>query len=118
MLPARAQDQSAADRGKRVVEMLRQDKFADVAADFNAQMTAALPASQLQLVWATLKVQAGEFQSYIDQQTQAAPNGITATIIGCQFERAALNVIVAFDAANKIAGLRFVPRPAPASADA
>ena len=54
----------------------------------------------------------GAFTSFIDQRVTTPAAGITAVILGCQFEKTALNVILAFDAENKIAGLRFTPRAA------
>ena len=68
-------------------------------------------AQKLQEVWKTLLQQAGAFKSVIDAKSQAAGGGITAVTLGCQFERVALNTIVAFDGDGKIAGLHFVPRP-------
>jgi hypothetical protein len=103
------QDSAAKDHAKRIIEFLRQDKFEEVAKEFNAQVAAAMSAQQLGEAWSRIRGQVGNFQSIIDQQvmTQA---GNTVVVSGCQFEKANLNAIVAFDGDNKIAGLRFVPR--------
>jgi hypothetical protein len=100
---------------RRVLDLLRQEKFADVAKEFNAQMAAALPAQTLAQVWAAMRTQVGEFKSESSQQSANA-GGVNVVTLGVQFERAAANMVVAFDAENKIAGLQFVPRPAEAPA--
>lgn len=110
-----AQDASAIDHAKRVMDSMVKEQFEAVTKEFNAQMAAALPAQKLQEVWKTLLQQTGAFKSIIDERSQVAGGGITAVTLGCQFERAALNAIVAFDADSKIAGLRFVPRPVAAA---
>jgi uncharacterized protein len=110
---AQAQESPAIGHAKRIFQLLRDEKFDDVAKEFNAQVAAALPVSQLRQVWASLGQQVGPFKSFIDQRSTTAAPGVAAVVLGCQFEKAALNVIVAFDAEDKIAGLRFTPRPAP-----
>jgi len=100
---------------RRVLDLLRQEKFADVTKEFNAQMAAALPAQTLAQVWAAMRTQVGEFKSESSQQSANA-GGVNVVTLGVQFERAAANMVVAFDAENKIAGLQFVPRPAEAPA--
>jgi uncharacterized protein len=100
---------------RRVLDLLRQEKFADVAKEFNAQMAAALPAQTLAQVWAAMRAQVGEFKSESSQQSANA-GGVNVVTLGVQFERAAANMVVAFDAENRIAGLQFVPRPAEAPA--
>ena len=109
--PLAPQDNAAIEHAKSVVNLLAQDKFDEVAAEFNAQVAAALSPTQLGGAWNMVTQQAGPFKTFIDQRASTTPAGITAVVLGCQFEKTPLNVIVAFDAANKIAGLRFVPRP-------
>jgi dienelactone hydrolase len=108
-----AQESPAVDHAKRVVDLLRQDKFEDVAREFNAQVASLLSAAQLRDVWSTVRQQAGTFTSFIDQRVTTPAAGMTAVVLGCQFEKTAMNVIVAFDLENKIAGLRLIPRAAP-----
>jgi dienelactone hydrolase len=107
-----ARSNTAVDHAKRVLDLLGHDKFDEVAGEFNAPVAAAMSASQLRVVWSTLRQQVGAFTSFIDQRVTTPAAGITAVILGCQFEKTALNVILAFDAENKIAGLRFTPRAA------
>ncbi len=108
---ARAQDQAPIDHAQHVFDLLQQEKFADVAAGFNAQMAAAMSADQLRDVWAQFLQQVGPFTKALDHQVVRPQAGITAVVLGCQFEKAGVNVIVAFDAEDKIAGIRLAPRP-------
>ena len=104
--------ESAVDHARRVLDLIRDEKFDEVAKEFNAQVASALSASQMREVWSTLRQQVGPFTSIIDQRVTTPAAGITAVVLGCQFEKIALNLIVAFDAEQKIGGLRFAPRPA------
>jgi len=106
----RAQQQDAAkEHATKIIDLLKQEKFDDVAKEFNAQVAAALTPAQLKAAWAGIRAQAGDFKSIIDQQV-TSQGGYTVVTTGCQFEKANLNSILAFDSDNKIAGLRFVPR--------
>jgi hypothetical protein len=107
-----AQQAPPVDRAKQVLQLLVEGKVEDVASQFNAQMAAALTPAQMRGVWATVTEQAGKFTSYIDDQVLTPAEGMTAVVLGCQFDKAAVNFVVAFDAENKIAGLRVNPRPA------
>jgi dienelactone hydrolase len=118
--PNAGQSQESAPVGhaKRIFDLLRAEKFEDVTKEFDAQMAAALPASQMRSVWSTLNQQVGQFRSFIDQRVTTPAVGVTAVVLGCQFDKSALNLIVAFDAADRIAGLRFAPRQAQNSSPA
>ena len=105
------QEDPAIEHGLRVLELLRQEQFDAVTAEFNAQVAAALTAEQLGQIWMTLKSQVGEFESVTDRSV-ANVEGFTAVTLECQFERAALNMLVAFDGDDKIGGLRFLPAQA------
>ena len=107
------QENAAGAHARRVVNLLRQEQFADVASEFNAKVAALMSAAQLRDAWMTLQKQAGPFQSIIDEQVTTPSPGITAAVLGCQFEKAVLNIMIAFDAQDKIGGLRIAPRPAP-----
>jgi dienelactone hydrolase len=113
-----AQDSAAIEHASRVLDLLRQEKFDDVASEFNEKVAALMSSAQLAQVWSALRQQVGPLGSVIDRHASTAAAGVTTVVLGCQFEKTALNVMVAFDAANKIAGLRFIPRPAPAEASA
>ena len=112
---AQTPDAAAVVHAKQIFDLLEQDKAEDVAKQFNAQMTAALPPDQLRTVWTTVHQQAGEFKAYVDQRVTTPAPGVTAVVLGCQFEKMVGNFVVAFDGDGKIAGLRITPRAAPAA---
>ena len=116
LLMAIGQENPAVDHAKRVLDLLEHDRFEEVAKEFNAPMAAALTAAQLGQAWASVHQQAGAFSATIDQQVRTQPDGITAVVLGCRFEKMVGNLLVAFDAADKIAGLRITPRPGAAPA--
>jgi dienelactone hydrolase len=119
VLAAQQSDPNIIEHAKRVLTLLGQQKFDEVSGEFNGQLATLLPAGQLRDVWAALRQQFGDFSSYIDQQVRTPAPGVTAVVLGCQFQKTSVNVVVSFDADGRIAGLRFVPRqPAPAAAAA
>lgn len=113
-LAGQVPESPAVDHARQIVQLLKEEKFDEVAKQFNAQVAAAMSAAQLRQVWSTFTQQVGGFTAFIDQRvTTPAPN-ITAVVLGSQFEKAAINIFVAFDSEQKIAGLRFAPRQPPA----
>ena len=110
--PIRAQDnQAAIDHAKRVLDLIVQEKFDEVAKEFNEKMTAAMPVEKLRAVWAQVRQQAGAYVSPIDQRVTTPGTGFTAVLLGCQFERAALTIRIGFDGRDKIGGFGILPRP-------
>lgn len=112
VLDGQTQERRAVDHARRVLDLMKEERFEEVTKEFNAQMAAALPAAQLRDVWTALRQQVGALASILDERVTTPATGATAVVLGAQFEKAALNVIVAFDAEDRIAGLRMVPRPA------
>jgi hypothetical protein len=109
-LAAAGQERSPVDRAKDVFQQLNKEDFKAVAAELNAQMSAAISEPQLRDTWAAMLQQTGPFKAFIDDRVATPAPGITAVMLGCQFERAAVNMAVTFDADGKIAGLRLMPR--------
>jgi dienelactone hydrolase len=114
----RAQESPAIEHATRVLDLIEHGKFEEVAAEFNAQMAAAMPASQLRDVWTAVSRQVGARTSIISQRVVTQATGNVTVVTGCQFERAALNVMLSFDAEHKIAGMNISPRTPPAAAGA
>ena len=113
-LAGQVPESPAVGHARQIVQLLKEEKFDEVAKQFNAQVAAAMSAAQLRQVWSTFTQQVGGFTAFLDQRvTTPAPN-ITAVVLGSQFEKAAIDIFVAFDAEQKIAGLRFAPRQPPA----
>ncbi len=113
-----AQESPAVDHATRVLDLLEAGKFEAVAAEFNAKMAAAMPVSRLREVWTTVRGQVGARTSIISQRVVTQPTGNVTVVNGCQFERAALNIMLSFDSANTIAGMNITPRTPPAVASA
>lgn len=111
---ARAQENPAIGHATRVLELLDAGKFDEVAAEFNAKMAAAMPASQLRDMWTAVRQQFGARTSIISQRGVTQATGNVTVVNACQFEKAALNVMLSFDAENKIAGMNVTRRAAAA----
>src|ERR1700733_13558335 len=82
---ARAQETAAIGHAARVLDLLGAGKFDEVAAEFNAKMTAAMPASQLRNVWTAVRQQVGALTSIIDQRVVTQPTGNLTVVTACQF---------------------------------
>ena len=113
-----AQESPAVDHATRVLDLLEAGKFDEVAAEFNAKMAAAMPVSRLRVVWTSIRGQLGARTSIISQRVVTQPTGNVTVVNGCQFERAALTIMLSFDAANTIAGMNITPRTSPADTSA
>jgi hypothetical protein len=101
---------NALAHGRRVVDLLRQEKFADVTREFNTQAAAALPTATLRERWLALRSQIGAYKSELSQSVQQGP--VTVVLLGGQFERGTQNIVVVFDKDEKVVSLQFAPRPA------
>src|SRR5581483_16663 len=112
---SQAADDPAVARAKQAFDLLEHDKVDEVVTQFTIQMAAAIGTAQLRTVWAAVHRQAGAFQAYVDQRVTTPAPGVTAVVLGCRFEKAVADFLVAFDSDNKIAGLRITPRAAPAA---
>lgn len=106
-----AQPDPAIAEGKRILDLLRDGKSEAVAAEFNEKMAAAITKEQLAQVWNGVITQAGAYSKVVDEQSTTPQPGITAVVLGLQFEKTIANFMVVFDSQKKIAGLRINPRP-------
>jgi dienelactone hydrolase len=111
---ARAQENPAIGHATRVLELLDAGKFDEVAAEFNAKMAAAMPAARLRDLWTAVRQQYGARTSIISQRPVTQATGNVTVVNACQFEKAALNVMLSFDPENKIAGMNVTLRAAAA----
>jgi dienelactone hydrolase len=111
---ARAQESPAIGHAARVLDLLESGKYEEVAAEFNAKMAAARPVAQLRDTWTAVRQQAGALTSIISQRAVTQATGNVTVVNACQFEKATLNVMLSFDADNRIAGMNISPR-APAA---
>ncbi len=111
---AAAQPMAAAQPADRaaivalVADGLRSGKFGPAFARFDATMSAALPEPKLGELRAALDAQVGTLRSCAAPRS-AREAGHEVMRAACTFERAALDLVVAFDGGDRIAGLRVVP---------
>src|SRR5882724_2788554 len=75
MQAPRAQDDASAAAvasARHILELLKLEKFEDVAKDFTPQMTAAMSAKQLGDLWSSLHGRVGTLTSIIDGSAASA----------------------------------------------
>ncbi|MGO1542168.1 MAG: DUF3887 domain-containing protein [Luteimonas sp.] len=101
-----AQDPS--ERAIGVLDQLDAGQYEEVAATFDPEMAAAMDANALGQVWASIPQQVGALQSrgepVADQQA-----GHDVVMVPLQYERAAANAILSFNADGQLAGLFIQP---------
>jgi hypothetical protein len=91
-----------------VVEMVANENFSGVREKFNTEMRNLLPEEQMRATWLSLKQNVGAFKSQLE--SKYSRNGAFDVVsVRCQFERAVVQINVAFDAETKIGGLWFAP---------
>lgn len=96
------------------VEMLQKQEFAKAETLFTDQMKAALPEDKLKTTWATLVMQAGAFKVQRGARTETVGN-MTRVTVTCDFERMALDLVVAYNPAGLIGGFNVRPYAPPAA---
>jgi len=102
-----------AARAREVLASLSSQNFAPIEAQFTEQMTAALPAGRLAATWTSLVGQVGSFKSCGSDPRIRAIADKQMVITLCEFERAKIDVQIAFDRDGKISGLALRPAAAP-----
>jgi hypothetical protein len=95
-------------RAKDVVDRLASGDVEPVLSTLTDRMKAAIDAERLRGIFPSVVVQAGAFKSLIGARTEAR-GGVRLVIVACAFERANVDVQVAFDQADRIAGLTVRP---------
>jgi len=108
-----AQDFEAVAR--EVAHELAGRQYDKVVARFDATMTSAMPLEKLQSFWDDTLAQAGAFKA-VTGVASGELQGYHVITLTCAFEKAPLNLRLAFDKDGKIAGLFLRPVAAPWSA--
>lgn len=104
-------------RAQTTVNELVSRQFDKVFAQFDATMASVISAQKLSEAWEQVLSQAGDFQK-IEATNVIVQGDYHVVTAACAFVKAPVNIILAFDAAGRIAGLRFTPAenaPAPAA---
>jgi dienelactone hydrolase len=109
--PAPAADPKA--HAAAVIAAMTGQDFSKIEAEFDDKMKAALPAGRLAVTWQGLVAQVGALKGCGGDVRVRAIADKQMVITPCEFERAKIDVQLAFDTANRISG--FVMRPAAAA---
>jgi len=109
----RAQDFEAL--AKDVAQELAARQYDKVEARFDARVASALPLESLKSFWENMLSQQGDFKT-VTSLASAQQQGYHVITLTCKFEKASLNLVLAFDKDSKIAGLHLLPVAAPWSA--
>jgi dienelactone hydrolase len=115
-VPNQTAQPDVAARAKEAVGFLSAQNFAAVEAQFTEQMTAALPAGRLGATWTALVAQVGPFKSCGSDVRIRSLSDKQMVITPCEFERAKVDIQIAFNRDGRISGLAVrpaLPPPAP-----
>ncbi len=90
------------------VDQLAKGDFAAATGRVDGTMLKAMPEATLKATWQQVLAQAGAFKQSTGTHT-ATLQGYRVVFVTCQFEKAALDVRVVFNAQDQISGLQFLP---------
>src|ERR1700688_127792 len=99
--------------GNAVTLELSARQFDKAVARFDPTMAAVLSAANLAATWDGLLGQVGAFRGVTATRQQEA-QGYHVVFVTCRFDKASLDIKIAFDARQRVAGLFFVPTQPPA----
>jgi uncharacterized protein len=91
---------------KRVLQEIASGQFANVEAQYDARLSAALPPGRLAAAWASILEQAGSFDSVVSSSATKSQL-IDIVILVCKFQNRLLDAQIAMGPEGKIAGLHF-----------
>jgi uncharacterized protein len=100
-------------QARAVLAAIAANEFAKVEGRFTPEMTAALPAGRLAVLWASLVTQAGALRHCGTEPRVRRIADKQMVITACEFERTVVDVQFAFDSAGRISGLTFRPGAKP-----
>ena len=99
----------ATERGVALLVNLVQGDYAEVRRDFDETMTNSVPGDHaVGAIWAQLAGLVGTYERMGEPLTHQLGD-YTAVDVPLEFEAGALTARVSYDAAGKVAGLRFLP---------
>ena len=90
------------------VELLTKEDFSSAVKWFDDTMSSALPEPSLKQTWESVISQTGRFKKQVKSKIENI-QGYKRVSVTCEFEKANLDIQVAFDNQNKVAGLFMVP---------
>jgi dienelactone hydrolase len=102
------------DRARAVVDLLLQEKYAQLFERFTPQMKAALPVATMETNLKTQFQALGPVQRILDSQSRK--NGaFEVVVVPVVFEKATVNIQLSFNEAGEVAGMFFRPGTAAAT---
>jgi dienelactone hydrolase len=96
------------------IDQLAKGDFAAATGRFDGPMLNAMPEAKLKATWEQVLAQVGAFKQQTGTRTEML-QGYRAVYVTCQFEKAALDVRVVFNAQDQISGLQFLQAQSPAT---
>jgi dienelactone hydrolase len=93
---------------KDVAQELAGRQFDKVEARFDATMASAMPLEKLRTAWEATAAQVGALKT-VKSARSVEMQGYHVVTLACDFEKAPLNLRLAFDKDGKVAGLFLVP---------
>jgi dienelactone hydrolase len=111
--PVQRTPAEAMAHARTVLAWLAGQEFSKLEEQFTDRMKSALPTEAMQARWTALLRQAGAYKSCGADARVIAISDKQMVITPCQFERATIDVQIAFDTDDKISGMAFRPAAAP-----
>jgi predicted esterase len=96
------------DAATQFLEQCRDGKFAEAIQPFDATMAKVMPGAKLKETWQGIVAQFGALKS-LGTPREESLGAVKRVKVRCEFEKTALDAIVAFDPKSKIAGFFLVP---------
>jgi hypothetical protein len=97
---------------KQAVDSLVKEDFPSLVKSFDKTMKEALGQDKLQSIWKSLIEQFGAFKKTVGFRTEKIQE-YDVVIVSCEFEKANLDIRLAFNKAREISGLFFLPSQQP-----
>lgn len=99
-------------KAKAFIDLLAKKDFSAAETYFSDEVKAKLSAAQLGEIWVSLSSQVGSFKGQTDVKTEKVKDA-EIVVITVEFEKANLDVQMAFNKNGKIGGLNFKPSQTP-----
>ena len=91
---------------KAITDLLRQEQFDQVSAQFNERMKASMPTNRLGASWSHVAAHLGQFKSI--KLARKDPD-LDRVDVRCEFENGLMVLRLAFDPSGKVSGLWMLP---------
>jgi hypothetical protein len=104
----KAQADEVITLAKKAIELLKSEDFEGFFNSFDKTMKNALPLDKLQSTWKSVIGQVGAFKKQVDIRTEKVQEYDVA-VVTCEFEKATLDIRIAFNKEKQVSGLFFLP---------